>query len=144
MKIVVELPLLPKTTETIHIPLIKNLKDGEILHSKLGDAKRKIIQHYDTVGKFYETTKNKFFVEKKEMSYSGASKEDLVSLRLPKGTYIATMSGLICTNASNYMSLGINKVEICPGTCKILHNLDIGTPPDAQHTNLAYFTRAIV
>lgn len=85
----------------------------------MGDIKKKLVQHQDSLGKFNEICKNKYFVDRKEINYSGASKEDLLSLKLPKGTYLTTLSGLITTNASNYMSLGINKVEICPGTCNL-------------------------
>lgn len=56
-------------------------------------------------------------MDRKELAYSGATKEDLLSMRLPNGKYIVTVSGLMTTNASNYMSLGISKADICPGTC---------------------------
>jgi hypothetical protein len=93
------------------------MKDSEILHSKLGDIKKKILSSNDTLAKFQEVAKTRFVVEKRELSYTGAGKEDLVTLRLPMGKYIMTMSGLMTTNASNYMAVGITKADICPGTC---------------------------
>lgn len=106
-----------QNSETIHIPLVKNLKDSEILHAKLGDIKKKILHNNDALLKFQEASKNKYLVEKREINYVGATKEDLVSFKLPSGKYIITVSGLMTTNASNYMAVGITKADICPGTC---------------------------
>ena len=132
-----ELPLLPKNSETIHIPLIKNLKDSEILHARLGDIKKKILGNNDVLLKFQETAKTKFIAERKEIAYTGATKEDLVTLKLPTGKYIVTVSGLMTTNASNYMAVGISKADICPGTYTSM-------PTEAQNTPFPYLSRAVI
>jgi hypothetical protein len=109
------------------------MKDSEILHSKLGDIKKKILSSNDTLAKFQEVAKTRFVVEKRELSYTGAGKEDLVTLRLPMGKYIMTMSGLMTTNASNYME------HVCN-----FFILDTSTPTEAQNTPFAYYSRAII
>lgn len=120
----IEMPLLPKvllrstqTSETIHVPLLKTLKEGEVLHSKLADIKKKILSTNEALEGYKKEFKGRYMVTKKEVSYSAASKEDLVALTVPAGTYLFTVSGFITTNASNYMAMGITKAEICPGTC---------------------------
>lgn len=53
------MPLLPKvnslsiqTTEIIYVPLLKTLKDTEVLHSKLSDVKKKILTANATLDEF--------------------------------------------------------------------------------------------
>jgi hypothetical protein len=70
--------------------------------------------------------------EKREVNYCSAGKEDLISLKdLPQGYYVITVSALLMT-PGQYMSVGINKVDICPGTCNNEFISDIGFPPEAQ------------
>lgn len=68
----------------------------------------------------------------------------MISFKLPAGKYIITVSGLMTTNASNYMAVGISKADICPGTCNQSVKLDTGMPPEAQNTPFPYLSRAVI
>jgi hypothetical protein len=75
------MPLLPKvnslsiqTTEIIYVPLLKTLKDTEVLHSKLSDVKKKILTTNATLDEFQKLNKGKYVVTKKEISHSSSLK----------------------------------------------------------------------
>lgn len=114
----IEIPLLPKITETIFLAKTKTLKDSEVVNAKLLDIKKAIIKNKQVLDDVSKNFGGKIVKYIGDVSYASASKETVATLNIPeKGRYLVTVSSFLRGNANTYLTVDLTKGDICPGSC---------------------------